>query len=212
MSEIRHPRLTVTPSPTHEHSPPRRRLEKTQQTCRHCCGKCCSSPEQSGIPAPGHKRRRSAWPRPSRPVEKEPGEECSRGHCMLQIFVLQQLSAGLVRELDGDCGSMGLATQPTGVLGRVSTLSLGPWVPTMLAADPSSKEMFGPVSGSVTAATLKPVAVLLPTGLNKSEEQTFFCTFQNISLQGEVGLRDGGGGREESNRGVWCNPVSPLGW
>lgn len=69
--EIRHPRLTVTPSLTCEHSPPRGRLEKTQQTCRHCCGKCCSSPVRSGTPAPGRKRRRSVWLRPSRPVEKK---------------------------------------------------------------------------------------------------------------------------------------------
>ena len=75
----------------------------------------------------------------------------------------------------------------------------------MLAADPSAKEMFGPVAGNVTGATLKPEAVLLPRGLNMSEEQTFFCAFLNIYLQGEVELRDGGAGGEESNGEGWCS-------
>lgn len=104
---------------------------------------------------------------------------------MLQIHLLQQLSAGLARGLDAECGSMGSATQ--GVLGWSGPLSLGPWVPGVLAADPSSKEMFGAVAGNVRDATLKPVAVLLPTGLNTSKEYTFFCAFLNISLQGEKG-------------------------
>lgn len=47
------------------------RARKTQQTCRRCCEKCCSSPMQSGTPAPGHRRRRSVWLHPSRPAEKE---------------------------------------------------------------------------------------------------------------------------------------------
>lgn len=50
---------------------------RTQQTCRHCCGKCCSSPARSGTPAPGRRRRRSAWPHPSRPEEEEPASSLS---------------------------------------------------------------------------------------------------------------------------------------
>lgn len=47
------------------------RVRKTQQTCRRCCEKCCSSPVQSGTPAPSHRRRRSVWLHPSRPAERE---------------------------------------------------------------------------------------------------------------------------------------------
>lgn len=50
---------------------------RTQQTCRRCCGKCCSSPARSGTPAPGRRRRRSVWPHPSRPVEEEPASSLS---------------------------------------------------------------------------------------------------------------------------------------
>lgn len=86
--------------------------KKNEQTCRHCCGKCCSSPEQSRTPAPGRKRRRSVWLRPSRPAEKEPGEQCSGRDSGLQSHK-QHLSAGLVMGLDG---AVGLAIQPTGVV------------------------------------------------------------------------------------------------
>lgn len=43
----------------------------------------------------------------------------------------------------------------------------------MLAADPSSNEICGPMVGTVIGAVLNPVAALLPTRLNTFEDQTF---------------------------------------
>lgn len=81
---------------------------------------------------------------------------------------------------------------PLGWSGRKGILSLEPQAPTILAAGPRYKEMFGPTFGNATGATLKPVAVSLPTGLNTSEEQTSSRAFLSTYLQGEVGLRDVG--------------------
>lgn len=88
---------------------------------------------------------------------------------------------------------------PLGWSGPEGTLSLGPRVPATLAAGPSSKEMLGSAAGNVPGAALKPVAVLLPTGLNVSEEQTFFRAFLNTYHKGTVELRNGGAGGKESN-------------
>lgn len=63
------------------------------------------------------------WLHPSRPAEEEPGEEYSGKDSKLQVHLLQQFSAGLVRDLAADFGSVDLAIQPTGLVG---TLSLGP--------------------------------------------------------------------------------------